>query len=293
WGGGAGNQRAAAWAAPSDTRQVQHVQSPAAADPTSVSGTAAALLEPAKWQVRPIERIRVGDRVWAADPESGRAAWKRVVRVYHRQSDHLRQLRIQDAGGDSSRLLETTDDHPFWVVERGWTAAGALRPGDQLRQVDGKTAHVVGTARRPVTDGVPVFNFETEDLHTYFVLADRSSQPLLVHNCDPASLGKLYHYTGADPARIMERGLRPGASGKVWLTPNGSLTPTQAQLDLAMPPNRGLPQHLLEIDVKTLRELGIEVPQAQRVGRQYNLPGGDLEVPIPASIPPRAIRPIR
>jgi RHS repeat-associated protein len=105
--------------------------------------------------------------------------------------------------------------------------------------------------------------------------------------------GKLYHYTGANPAKILEGGLRPGASGKVFTTPTGNLTPLQAQLDLALPPNRGLPKHLIEVDIDTLTNMGIKVPQAQSITRMFNMPGGGLEVVFPQDIPREALKVIR
>ena len=103
----------------------------------------------------------------------------------------------------------------------------------------------------------------------------------------------LYHYTSADPTAIANQGLRPGASGNVYATPVGNLSPLQAQVDLALPPNRGLPQHLVEIDVPTLESMGIQVPAAGTVGRSYNMPGGGTEVVFPHALPPEAIRTIR
>ncbi len=104
---------------------------------------------------------------------------------------------------------------------------------------------------------------------------------------------KLYHYTSADPESILRNGLRPGVSGKVFTTPAGDLSPLQAQIDLALPPNRGLPQHLLEIDVQTLREMGIKIPQGQRIARMYNMPGGGIQVVFPRKIPAAALRLVR
>ncbi len=100
---------------------------------------------------------------------------------------------------------------------------------------------------------------------------------------------KLYHYTNTDPGRIAEEGLKPGASGKVFTTPDGNLSPMQAQIDLALPPNRGLPQHLLEVDVQTLRSMGIAIPEAQTVPRTFNMPGGGREIVFPHALPPEAI----
>ena len=74
---------------------------------------------------------------------------------------------------------------------------------------------------------------------------------------------------------------------------DGSLSPIQAQIDLALPPNRGLPEHLIEINVQTLRNFGVEIPSAQQVGRMYNMPGGGYEVIFSQGLPPEAIRIIR
>jgi hypothetical protein len=105
--------------------------------------------------------------------------------------------------------------------------------------------------------------------------------------------GKLYHYTGADPAKIAAEGLVPGASGKVFTTPAGNLSPLQAQIDLALPPNRGLPGHLLEIDVGKLQTMGVQIPKAAQVGRMFNMPGGGIEVVFRHAIPAEAIRVVK
>jgi hypothetical protein len=86
--------------------------------------------------------------------------------------------------------------------------------------------------------------------------------------------------------------LRPGASGNVFLTPQGGLSPLQAHIDLALPPNRAA-NALFEVDVGAMRRLGIDIPASTPVGRSYNMPGGGLEVPIPSRIPAEALRRIR
>ncbi len=109
---------------------------------------------------------------------------------------------------------------------------------------------------------------------------------------DDAAKGgiELFHFTSAAKDKIVSEGLRPGASGKVFTTPQGNLSPIQAQLDLALPPNRGLPQNKAVIDVNKLKELGIKVPEGQQVARKFNMPGGGIEVVIPNKIPKEAIK---
>ncbi|WP_449350003.1 polymorphic toxin type 27 domain-containing protein [Streptomyces shaanxiensis] len=121
---------------------------------------------------RDIEDLRVGDRVWSMDQRTGKRSLKPVVELFHRVVDGL--VRVETAHG----TVESTDSHPYWVQDRGWTDARDLRPGDSLRTPDGGAEKVVGTS---VVEGtVDVFNFEVADNHTYYVYA--GSTPVLVHN---------------------------------------------------------------------------------------------------------------
>jgi hypothetical protein len=102
---------------------------------------------------------------------------------------------------------------------------------------------------------------------------------------------KLYRYVfRGEVDTILKEGLAPGYGGKVYTTPTGSLSPLQAQIDLALPPNRGLRDAVIEIDVQVLRKMGFEVPPATQVGRWFNMPGGGAEVIFNRQIPPEAIR---
>jgi RHS repeat-associated protein len=104
--------------------------------------------------------------------------------------------------------------------------------------------------------------------------------------------GEAYHYGFARNAGgIMDEGLVPGADGNVYGTPAGDLSPLQAQLDLALPPNRGLPDTQYEIDLNWLREHGYEIPEPTQVGRNFNMPGGGQEYAFPYPIPPEALTP--
>ncbi|MGX1367327.1 hypothetical protein RKD19_002686 [Streptomyces canus] len=121
---------------------------------------------------RNIEDIRVGDRVWSMDQRTGKRSLKPVLELFHRTVDHL--VRVETKNG----TVESTDSHPYWVQERGWTEARDLRPGDRLRTLDGGSDAVTGTSL--VEGSVGVFNFEVADNHTYYVYA--GSTPVLVHN---------------------------------------------------------------------------------------------------------------
>lgn len=69
------------------------------------------------------------------------------------------------------------------------------------------------------------------------------------------------------------------------MTPNGTLSPLQAQIDLALAPNRGLPEALLRVDLAAMRQAGYEIPEVTRVGRSLGMPGGDFQIQFPYRIP--------
>jgi hypothetical protein len=95
-----------------------------------------------------------------------------------------------------------------------------------------------------------------------------------------------YHCTFREAAASIERhGLRPGS----YATPNGTLSPLQAQIDLALPPNRGLTSAVLRVDLAGLRKAGYEIPTVTRVGRSFNMPGGGYELKFPYEVPPECI----
>ncbi|MFC4015364.1 polymorphic toxin type 27 domain-containing protein [Nonomuraea purpurea] len=121
---------------------------------------------------RRIEDIKAGDRVWAADPETGARTLRGVTRLFHRTVDSL--VRITTAGG----TLSATEGHRFWVQGKGWTRAEDLRPGDALQDPSGAARPVQAVS---ASDGpVEVYNFEVETDHTYYVYI--GGTPVLVHN---------------------------------------------------------------------------------------------------------------
>jgi hypothetical protein len=50
----------------------------------------------------------------------------------------------------------------------------------------------------------------------------------------------------------------------VFTTPDGTKSGLESQVDLALPPNRGVPDALLEIDTRTLNQRGVKIPEATR-----------------------------
>ncbi|GAA2421294.1 hypothetical protein GCM10010191_35870 [Actinomadura vinacea] len=133
---------------------------------------------------RPIEHVRVGDLVWAADPRSGRGGPQPVTAVIGGTGiKRLVDITIDLDGqvGGRTTTLTGTGDHPFWVRAAGdWIDADELVFGDRLTTADGRHATVVATQERARFQRV--HNLTVAGPHTFHVVA--ADRGVLVHN-DP------------------------------------------------------------------------------------------------------------
>ncbi|MFG2006513.1 polymorphic toxin-type HINT domain-containing protein [Spirillospora sp. NPDC048911] len=159
-----------------------------------------------------IDQIKVGDKVLATDPETGKTTPRPVIdTIVGADTKTLVQLTV-DATERSkaantekkpkSGILIATDNHPFWVVnKKQWLDAGQLKPGMWLRTSTG--THVQITAIKSWTKYAQVYNLTVQTDHTYYVLAGNT--PVLVHNCDRVQFA---HGTSrASSANIRANGL--------------------------------------------------------------------------------------
>ncbi|WP_308311354.1 polymorphic toxin-type HINT domain-containing protein [Streptomyces sp. D2-8] len=139
---------------------------------------------------KPIEKVKVGDKVIATDPKTGRTSvqtatatilgkgTKRLVKV---------TLSIHDGASSSKSGTKTTTvtataGHPFWVPSlREWIDAGELKPGQWLQTSSGTWVQV-GAVEAWTAAGATVHNLTVTDAHTFYVLAGTSA--VLAHNCD-------------------------------------------------------------------------------------------------------------
>ncbi|GLZ14166.1 hypothetical protein Acsp04_44010 [Actinomadura sp. NBRC 104425] len=133
---------------------------------------------------RPIERVAVGDLVWATDPETGRDGPRRVTRtIAGAGSKDLVDVVVDLDGspGGPTAVVTATANHPFWVAgTRDWIDGGRLVFGDMLAAPDGRRALVVETRRYSAERRV--HNLTVEGFHTFYVTV--GGLDLLVHN-DP------------------------------------------------------------------------------------------------------------
>lgn len=120
--------------------------------------------------LRPIEALEIGDRVWALGQATARDGLKPVTRIISSKTTNIILLTVEDT------VIETTSEHPFWVLNKGWILASDLVVGDGIRNRNGDVLTI--QKQRTLHAPTIVFNFEVDEFHTYFV----GTQEILVHN---------------------------------------------------------------------------------------------------------------
>ncbi|MER7459558.1 polymorphic toxin-type HINT domain-containing protein [Micromonospora sp. NPDC126480] len=139
-----------------------------------------------------IDQVKVGDKVLATDPTTGRTE-ERAVTALIDGSGGKQLVRItidvDGTGGNRTEDLTATDGHPFWVQsEQRWVEAKDLKLGHVFETADHRPASVSSTKRW--SEFRSVYNLTIDGLHTYYVVAGGTSA--LVHNdvCTLASVGR-------------------------------------------------------------------------------------------------------
>lgn len=83
-------------------------------------------------------------------------------------------MHLYTAGGN----INTTTNHPFYVIRKGWVAAGDLAEGDEVYNLGGTISTVLGFEIEVLDEPVLVYNLEVDGFNSYFV----GDGCVLVHN---------------------------------------------------------------------------------------------------------------
>jgi hypothetical protein len=123
--------------------------------------------------LRPIDQIRLGDRVLSRNPDTGETAYKPVTGLIHRHDREIYAVTLvttSDNGHDHISTLETTDDHPWRTTDGRWLTTLELRSGTTLVREHGTAARVLSVSDEHRT--ARTYNLQVADFHTYFVGED-------------------------------------------------------------------------------------------------------------------------
>lgn len=121
-----------------------------------------------------VDKMHVGDRVLAQDPDTGELAYKLVLQTTVRE--HSGTITIGLPGG---KQIVASGGHPFWVAGKGWVNARHLKAGMLLHGVDGATE--IESVEIDDEANQTVYNLVVEDFHDYFA----GDGHLLLHDITP------------------------------------------------------------------------------------------------------------
>jgi Pretoxin HINT domain len=149
--------------------------------------------------LKPIVEIKVGDKVLARNELTDEESYQVVTATMFEWHDTTLTVGLWRAEG--SEEIITTDEHPFFVVGKGFTPAGKLVLGDVIK-LAGERLSVVGNLKRNFK-GQPAYNLTVANDHTYFVGQSRA----LVHNCIvPGMEGKIPWGSWSDYEKVTANG---------------------------------------------------------------------------------------
>ncbi|RAY15969.1 hypothetical protein DPM19_09490 [Actinomadura craniellae] len=135
---------------------------------------------------KPIEQIKVGDKILAGDPNTDKNRAQTVTHLStSKGTKHLVQITIDTDGkhGTKTGKLTATDNHPFWLPhESRWAEAADLKTGMWLRTSTGTWTQITALDHRTAKNQ-RVHNLTTTGDHTYHVVA--GGDPILIHNDEP------------------------------------------------------------------------------------------------------------
>ncbi|MEU8586895.1 polymorphic toxin-type HINT domain-containing protein [Streptomyces sp. NPDC048664] len=174
---------------------------------------------------KPIQDVKVGDRVTATDPETGKSSTRNVVRTIITKDDKsfVTVTLAASSDGTPKGSVTATTTHPFWSPSKGdWVNGGDLHAGLTLLTSGGHTVKILSV--RHFVKRQTTYDLTINDVHTYYVLAGET--PVLVHNSGgcpdldalsqsgmrPAK-GKTTH-AGREYQKHMNRGDLPVVPGK-------------------------------------------------------------------------------
>jgi hypothetical protein len=108
---------------------------------------------------RPIETLKIGDRVLSQDIDTGELRFRVVEQTTVRPPHSSMTVEF------GSDRIGCTGGHNFWKAGEGWVKARDLEPGDRVRTPTG----TVAVTAKQVAQAAKTYNLVVEGFHTYFV----------------------------------------------------------------------------------------------------------------------------
>lgn len=117
-----------------------------------------------------IEDIKSGDYVYSYNLDTNKKELKKVLETFIHQKDEIYTLKV------NNQLIHTTEEHPFYVINKGWVNTKKLNFDDKLLSIKKGTTNIQNISKRK--NKTYVYNIEVENNHNYLI----TEEELLVHN---------------------------------------------------------------------------------------------------------------
>lgn len=121
-------------------------------------------------ELKNIEEIKVGDLVYSYDFEKHLIDLKSVLATKQNIVKGLVTIKL------NNNSITSTSEHPFYVKDKGWTAANKLKNGDLLQTIKGKLMPIENIEIS--NNEEKVYNLQINKNSNYYV----SKSGVLVHN---------------------------------------------------------------------------------------------------------------
>ncbi len=118
-----------------------------------------------------IQKLKVGDAVYSYNEITGAIEIKNVITLQEHQSAEILEIVI------GSETICVTEEHPFYIVGKGWTKAKDININDECKSLNDNLVLKVLSIKK-IEEKNSVYNLEVDGNHNYFV----SSYRVLVHN---------------------------------------------------------------------------------------------------------------
>lgn len=147
--------------------------------------------------LKPIEQLRNGDLVWSRNDSNFNYEYSAVIGTKQTENQVIHKIIVKNEENLEDTIF-TTEEHPFWIKDKGWLKAALLLSGMKLLDRNNRIIEVLSHERLAYTD--TVYNIEVENTHTYHV----GSIGTWVHNACCEIKDNKYVFNNLLPERLAD-----------------------------------------------------------------------------------------
>lgn len=134
-----------------------------------------------------IEEFVGGELVWSKDELTQKYDYRPVIGTKTTENQLIYKVVIRNQKGIEETLY-TTEEHPFWINEKGWLKASLIEP--EMQFIDRNNGVLQVVSQEKLARIETVYNIEVDEYHTYHV----GKFGTWVHNADCCALpGSVLH----------------------------------------------------------------------------------------------------